>query len=103
MRKYLTLLVLLYVFLDFSNPFLPGSFEFSPQGSENGLHRTHQREVRPVAIAGEPMRMRLDLGRPSLSRSRLLMSQMSSSAGWTTVPSFRSRSAPPADAAGDDD
>jgi hypothetical protein len=103
MRKYLTLLLLLYVFLDFSSPFLPGSFEFSPHDSEKGLHQTRLREMRPVAIAVELVRMRLDLGRPSLSRSRLLMSQMSSPAGWTIAPSFRSRSAPPADAAGDDD
>ena len=103
MRKHFTSLFLFYVLLDFGNPLLPGSFEFSSESSESALHRIHKREMRPVVMAVEPVRMRPDLDRPSLSRSRLLMCQIPSPTGWATPPSFRSRSAPPVDAAGDDD
>jgi hypothetical protein len=103
MRKCLTLILLLYGLLDFSNPFVPGWLDFSGEAPEPGVHRAHQREARPVAIAVEPVRTRLDRRRPSLSRSRLLLSQTSSSTDWTAAPPFRSRSAPPADAAGEND
>jgi hypothetical protein len=103
MRQYLTSLLVLYTLLDFGNPLLPGAFEFSPDNSESALHRIHQREMRPVAMAVERVRMRPDLDRPSLSRSRLLTCQTLNHTGWATPPSFRSRSAPAVDAAGDDD
>jgi len=103
MRKYLPLLLVLYVLLDFGNPQLPKPFEFDPASSESALHRIHQREMRSMAMALEPVSMRPDLNRPALSHSRLLVCQMPSPTGWVTPPSFRSRSAPAVDAAGDDD
>jgi hypothetical protein len=103
MRKYLTFLSLLFLFLDFSNPFLPGSFQFSPESSETALHRIAQREMRLLAMAVEPVNRILDFDRPALSLSRLLIRQTPRRASWTTAPPLRSRSAPSVDTAGEDD
>jgi hypothetical protein len=103
MRKHLTFLLLLYLFLDFSTPFLPGSFEFSPETSETALHRIPQREMRPLAMAVERMNLSADIDRPALSRSQLLIRQTLRRSSWTTAPPLRSRSGPSVDTAGEDD
>jgi hypothetical protein len=103
MRKYLKFLLLLCLFLDFSNPFLPGSFQFSPESSETALHRISQREMRPLTMAVGPVTRNTDFDRPSVSLSRLVIRQTPRRASLTPAPPLRSRSAPSVDTAGEDD
>jgi hypothetical protein len=50
--RHLTLLFLLYVVLDLSNPFVPGAFNFDPDDSVDGVSRS--REQAPLRLQGAP-------------------------------------------------
>jgi hypothetical protein len=48
--RRLLLLLGLYVLLDFSNPFMPGAFEFELSNSVDGLSQPRQRAVSAPAV-----------------------------------------------------
>jgi hypothetical protein len=57
--KRLTLLVLLYVTLDLSNPFIPGAFSFNPDESVDGIDLRDPRGPRVSATSAHSPAVRL--------------------------------------------
>lgn len=50
MARRLTLLIALYVFLDLSNPFMPGAFNFDPDESVDGVACIRDSSARRGAV-----------------------------------------------------
>jgi hypothetical protein len=52
--RRLTLVVLCYVSLDLSSPFVPGAFNFNPDESIDGVQRHRETAVRRLVAAPKP-------------------------------------------------
>lgn len=74
MRRALALVLMLYVFVDFATPVLPGAFDFDPDGCVEGTTVTREGaqpsalDAAPLpvtgAITGDPHRPRVSRGEP---------------------------------------
>ena len=62
-RRRITLAFILYVTLDLSSPFVPGSFNFEPDECVEGIHRVSAPEV---AATTAPARLPIERSAPPL-------------------------------------
>ena len=72
--RFLTLLVVLYIALDFTNPHMPGAVTFDPTKSVEGVHAERGRLTPSVTIAlpARPVRL-TEAAAPRVSDDRLAL------------------------------